>query len=392
MSSAWWLGHSCMLGFGARSLTPQNIQRTGECVLNLPSVGEVGAVNRLARTTGSDPVPPHKLAMGYRHVADKFGVAGLTAARVVSCVRPPRVRECPVHLEATLESVHPLAVRDDDRRGALVALELRIVRVHVDESIRMAGHADRIDPEQWRPLIMSFQQFFGLGEIVHDSTLERRSPKPCIVRAAWLRRRARPSNARTAECVMSAASTTRAGTQWSRATARSDGEFVYAVRTTGVYCKPSCASRRALRENVTLLRGAGCGGGGRFSRVQALRSARDGERDRVASIAKARAYIETHVDESPSLGDAARKAVGMSASHLQRTFKRARWGVAAEVCRRTARRSSQGASARGRDSEQSDVRRRLRREQPRVRCGRRAARDDAGRATAAAARAWTFDT
>jgi len=29
MSSAWWLGHSCMLGFGARSLTPQNIQRTG---------------------------------------------------------------------------------------------------------------------------------------------------------------------------------------------------------------------------------------------------------------------------------------------------------------------------------------------------------------------------
>jgi flavin reductase (DIM6/NTAB) family NADH-FMN oxidoreductase RutF len=172
MSSAWWLGHSCMLGFGARSLTPQNIQRTGECVLNLPSVAEVGAVNRLARTTGSDPVPPHKVAMGYRHVADKFGVAGVTALSS-DCVTPPRVRECPVHLEATLESVHPLAVRDDDRRGALVALELRIVRVHVDESIRMAGHDDRIDPEKWRPLIMSFQQFFGLGEIVHESTLSR---------------------------------------------------------------------------------------------------------------------------------------------------------------------------------------------------------------------------
>jgi flavin reductase (DIM6/NTAB) family NADH-FMN oxidoreductase RutF len=172
MSSAWWLGHSCMLGFGARSLTPQNIQRTGECVLNLPSVREVGAVNRLARTTGSDPVPPHKVAMGYRHVADKFGIAGLTALESER-VNAPRVRECPVHLEATLESVHPLAVRDDDRRGALVAFELRIVRVHVDESIRMSGHADRIDPERWRPLIMSFQQFFGLGEIVHDSTLSR---------------------------------------------------------------------------------------------------------------------------------------------------------------------------------------------------------------------------
>jgi flavin reductase (DIM6/NTAB) family NADH-FMN oxidoreductase RutF len=172
MSSAWWLGHQCMLGFGARSLTPQNIQRTGECVLNLPSVAAVGAVNKLARTTGSDPVPPHKVAMGYHHVADKFGVAGLTALPS-DCVQTPRVRECPVHLEATLEAVHPLAVKDNDRRGALVAFELRIVRVHVDESIRMAGHADRIDPEKWRPLIMSFQQFFGLGGIVHESTLSR---------------------------------------------------------------------------------------------------------------------------------------------------------------------------------------------------------------------------
>src|SRR5687767_13308189 len=29
-----------------------------------------------------------------------------------------------------------------------------------------------------------------------------------------------------------------------------DGSFVYAVRTTGVYCRPSCAARRAKRENV----------------------------------------------------------------------------------------------------------------------------------------------
>src|SRR5512139_4315251 len=29
-----------------------------------------------------------------------------------------------------------------------------------------------------------------------------------------------------------------------------DGEFVYAVRTTGVYCRPSCPSRAAKRQNV----------------------------------------------------------------------------------------------------------------------------------------------
>jgi AraC family transcriptional regulator of adaptative response/methylated-DNA-[protein]-cysteine methyltransferase len=31
---------------------------------------------------------------------------------------------------------------------------------------------------------------------------------------------------------------------------RADGTFVYSVRTTGVYCRPSCAARRARPENV----------------------------------------------------------------------------------------------------------------------------------------------
>jgi flavin reductase (DIM6/NTAB) family NADH-FMN oxidoreductase RutF len=170
MSSAWWLGKSCMLGFGARSKTPQNILRTGECVLNLPSVAQVAAVNRLARTTGSDPVPPHKVRMGYRHERDKFGTAGLTMLPS-DLVKPPRAAECPVQLEAVLEGTHPLAESDDLRRGNLIALEVRILRVHVDPAIRMDGYDDRIDPRRWRPLIMSFCEFFGLGDVVHHSSL-----------------------------------------------------------------------------------------------------------------------------------------------------------------------------------------------------------------------------
>ncbi len=168
ISSAWWLGRSCMLGFGARSHTPANIQRTGECVLNLPSVQEVAAVNRLARTTGSSPVPEWKHNNGYRHVRDKFAAAELTAVPAHE-VAPPRVAECPVHLEAVLESVHKVAAYDPTK--ALVALEVRIVRVHVDESLRLPGHDNRIDPDRWRPLIMSFQHFYGLTERVHASTL-----------------------------------------------------------------------------------------------------------------------------------------------------------------------------------------------------------------------------
>jgi flavin reductase (DIM6/NTAB) family NADH-FMN oxidoreductase RutF len=172
MSSAWWLGQSCLLGFGARSKTPDNLLRTGECVLNLPSVDQVGHVDRLARTTGSNPVPPHKVGMGYRFEPDKLGAGRLTALPSET-VRPPRVRECPVHLEATLTAVHPIAADEPDRAGKLVALEVRIRRVHVAPELAMAGHDDRIDPDKWRPLIMSFCQFYGLGDRVHESELAR---------------------------------------------------------------------------------------------------------------------------------------------------------------------------------------------------------------------------
>lgn len=170
MSSAWWLGWSCMLGFGARSQTPANLLRTGECVLNLPSVAQVSAVDRLARTTGSNPVPPHKVAMGYEYEPDKFGVAGLTPVPALS-VQPPRVAECPVQLEAVLAASHPLAADDPDRQGKLVGLEVRIVKVHVEESLHLEGAADRIDPEKWRPLLMSFCHFYGLGPRLHPSRL-----------------------------------------------------------------------------------------------------------------------------------------------------------------------------------------------------------------------------
>ena len=170
MSSAFWLGWRCVLGLGARSKTPQNMRRTGECVLNLPSVDIAGAVNRLALTTGSNPVPEGKIRRGYRHEPDKFAIAGLTAT-ASETVAAPRVAECPVQLEARVEAVHGIADDDTALRGNLQCFEVRVQRVHVDERILMAGERDRIDPDKWRPLIMSFQQFYGLGANVHESAL-----------------------------------------------------------------------------------------------------------------------------------------------------------------------------------------------------------------------------
>ena len=170
MSSAFWLGWRCVLGLGAASKTPQNMARSGECVLNLPSDALAGLVDRLALTTGSDPVPEGKLQRGYRSEIDKFAVSGFTAMKSET-VGAPRVRECPVQLEAVVEATHGLAEHDPAVRGRISVIEVRIQRVHVDEAILMNGVADRIDPDKWRPLILSFQEFYGLGPKVHRSTL-----------------------------------------------------------------------------------------------------------------------------------------------------------------------------------------------------------------------------
>lgn len=161
ISSAFWLGRTATLGFGLTSHSLANLQRTGECVLNLPGPGQVSAVDRLALTTGADPVPPWKAANGYVHWRDKFARAGLTP-RPGQRVAAPLAAECPVAMEATLEAVH---LTDH------AVVQVTVEQVHVHPSIRMAGTERRIDPARWRPLIMSFQRFFTLGAEVHPSRL-----------------------------------------------------------------------------------------------------------------------------------------------------------------------------------------------------------------------------
>lgn len=161
MSSAWWVGWRCMLGLARNSKTTQNLIRSGECVLNLPSAGLVSAVDALARTTGSDPVPPGKVRRGYRHETDKFGICGLTA-QSGDTVAAPRAVECPVQIEAKLAHFHEMAQEDDIWRGNLMAIEVRVTRVHAHPAILTDDEPNRIDPDKWRSLIMSFQQFYGL--------------------------------------------------------------------------------------------------------------------------------------------------------------------------------------------------------------------------------------
>ncbi|MFM0718924.1 flavin reductase family protein [Paraburkholderia strydomiana] len=169
MSSVFWLGWRCFLGLQGSSKTTENMRRTKQLVINLPSPAQVSAVDRLARTTGSNPIPQDKIDRGYHFVKDKFAIAGLTAAPSET-VLAPRVAECPVQLEAVLDHEHGYDT-DGPLAGFIAVLEARITRVHVEKSILMDGHANRIDPDKWRPLIMSFQEFYGLGPKIHASKL-----------------------------------------------------------------------------------------------------------------------------------------------------------------------------------------------------------------------------
>jgi flavin reductase (DIM6/NTAB) family NADH-FMN oxidoreductase RutF len=161
MSSSWWLGHSCMLGLDAESKTTQNMLRTRQCVLNLPDETMVAAINGLADTTGSDPVSESKKLRNYKFVKNKWAKADLHP-QACDFVAPQRIRQCKVQMECEVIEAHSLRSDLPDRKGLVLAVEVRVLRVHIAEDLRMVGSPNRIDPDKWRPVIMMFQEFYGL--------------------------------------------------------------------------------------------------------------------------------------------------------------------------------------------------------------------------------------
>ncbi|KAF2787554.1 hypothetical protein K505DRAFT_257456 [Melanomma pulvis-pyrius CBS 109.77] len=163
MSSAWWFAHRCMLGQLAMSQTTQNMLRTKKCVLNLPSQDMASHINLLARTTSTDPVPEFKASLGYTYVKDKFGHAKLTPQKS-DLVGPPRIRECPVQMEAEVVEWHEMMADLPDRKGLMLSIEVKILRVHVLDELRLEGHENRIDTDKWHPLFMVFSEYYGRNE------------------------------------------------------------------------------------------------------------------------------------------------------------------------------------------------------------------------------------
>jgi AraC family transcriptional regulator, regulatory protein of adaptative response / methylated-DNA-[protein]-cysteine methyltransferase len=101
-----------------------------------------------------------------------------------------------------------------------------------------------------------------------------------------------------------------------------DGAFYYAVATTGVYCRPSCASRQARRENMSFYATTAAAERAGFRPCKRCRPNGPTLVERqAAAVAKACRLIE-EAEELPSL-DALAKEAGMSRFHFHRVFKAA---------------------------------------------------------------------
>jgi AraC family transcriptional regulator, regulatory protein of adaptative response / methylated-DNA-[protein]-cysteine methyltransferase len=100
-----------------------------------------------------------------------------------------------------------------------------------------------------------------------------------------------------------------------------DGAFFFAVRTTGVYCRPSCASRAAKRENVSFYATPEAAELAGYRACKRCRPDKLGLPDpKVAAVKQACERIAA-AEEAPRLTELAARA-GMSPFHFHRVFKK----------------------------------------------------------------------
>src|SRR6201981_1417923 len=104
--------------------------------------------------------------------------------------------------------------------------------------------------------------------------------------------------------------------------ANHDGEFFFAVSTTGLYSRPSCPAKRPRRENVTFFRHPDEAEKAGFRACLRCKPKSAAGNPQTATVKEMCRYIEQHLDEPVTLERLA-EAFGQSPFHLQRTFKKA---------------------------------------------------------------------
>jgi flavin reductase (DIM6/NTAB) family NADH-FMN oxidoreductase RutF len=159
MSSFWALGWTFLLGINESTKTADNVRRHPECVVNLPAPEMWPQVEILAPLTAKDPVPEIK-AKQYHYEPGKFEAAALTPLPS-ELVKPARIQECPVQMEARVRAVHELGGEKLQAIGGAIAAEIEILRVHAASDL--VFNERYIDPAKWSPLIYNFRHYYRLA-------------------------------------------------------------------------------------------------------------------------------------------------------------------------------------------------------------------------------------
>ena len=100
-----------------------------------------------------------------------------------------------------------------------------------------------------------------------------------------------------------------------------DGRFFYAVRSTGIYCRPSCSSKKPRRENVLFFPGRAEAEAAGFRPCKRCRPDLDTYDPDAEAAERARALIERHCADAEALR-AALASIGLSREQLTRVFER----------------------------------------------------------------------
>ncbi len=119
------------------------------------------------------------------------------------------------------------------------------------------------------------------------------------------------------------AALTLADPRWAALLARdrsADGRFFYSVRTTGVYCRPSCAARTPRPENVAFHLSTADAERAGFRPCKRCRPNQPSLAERQAELVAGLCRLIEHAETAPGLDELARHA-GLSRWHLQRVFK-----------------------------------------------------------------------
>lgn len=103
---------------------------------------------------------------------------------------------------------------------------------------------------------------------------------------------------------------------------QADGEFVYAVRTTGVYCRPSCPSRAAKRQNVKFFDNGRLAAAAGYRPCKRCRPDMQSQRERRNELVMQACLAIEHSQTALSLAQLAQQ-VGMSPHHFHRIFRAA---------------------------------------------------------------------